>query len=196
MARASREEAEATGRRILAAAREAFATEGYARVRLVEVAAAAGVTRGAVYHRYRVKEDLFADVLAIVMAEVAEAVERAADGAGGLRGGIEAGCLAFVRAATDPGVQRIMLVDGPAVVGWEAWRALDAQHSRHGLEVGLRELEKAGQFRGDPQAAAILLSGALNEAALWVASASDPDSAMDALGGAVRALLAGLIASE
>ncbi|WP_425307642.1 TetR family transcriptional regulator [Ammonicoccus fulvus] len=183
MARSSREVAERTGRRILEASTEAFASRGYARVKLEEVAAAAGVTRGAVYHRYASKEALFAGVLAKVMSAVAVEVEGIADGVPDDDPfvGLEAGCLAFVRAATSPGVRRILLVDGPAVVGWEAWRELDADHSRRTLEAGLEPIRSEGLLRGDPSAAAILLSGALNEAALWVAAAEDPEVAMQSV---------------
>ncbi|WP_432560308.1 TetR/AcrR family transcriptional regulator [Granulicoccus sp. GXG6511] len=195
MARASREEAERTGRRILEQARAAFAKEGYADVRLEEVAAAAGVTRGAVYHRYRSKQALFADVLASVMGEVAAAVVKAAEQVApgsGAWAPIKAGCLAFVAAATAPGVRRILVVDGPAVVGWEAWRELDAQHSRRMLAEGLGELAAEGLLRGDPESATILLSGALNEGALWVAAHPDPDRALDALDDTLDSLLQGL----
>lgn len=183
LARSSREVAERTGRRILEAAREAFASQGYARVTLEEVAAAAGVTRGAVYHRYASKAALFTGVLAQVMSAVAVEVEGIADGVPGDDPFVqlEAGCLAFVRAATAPGVRRILLVDGPAVVGWEAWRELDADHSRRTLEAGLEAIRSEGLLQGEPSAAAILLSGALNEAALWVAAAEDPKAAMESV---------------
>lgn len=194
MPRSSREVAERTGRQILAAAAKAFAQEGYAQVRLEEVAAAAGVTRGAVYHRYASKEALFAEVLSGVMAEVADRVEATADGLEDEDPWVRlvAGCLAFVEAATAPGVRRILLVDGPAVVGWERWRDLDAAHSRRTLEEGLTAIDEAGRLRGDPWAAAILLSGALNESALWVSAADDPDAAMAALRETFPLLLAAL----
>ena len=163
-------------------------------MRLEEVAAAAGVTRGAVYHRYASKEALFAEVLSGVMAEVADRVEATADGLEDEDPWVRlvAGCLAFVEAATAPGVRRILLVDGPAVVGWERWRDLDAAHSRRTLEEGLTAIDEAGRLRGDPTAAAILLSGALNESALWVSAADDPDAAMAALRETFPLLLAAL----
>lgn len=194
MARTSREVAERTGERILEAAAAAFAEHGYARVRLEEVAAGAGVTRGAVYHRYDSKEALFEAVLAQVMEHVAEVVEKTADATpqGDPWASIEAGCLAFVRAVTRPSVRRVLLVDGPAVVGWEAWRALDAAHSRRTLEEALAALKEARLMRGDPLAAAMLLSGALNEAALWVTAADDPDAAIAAVADTFGLLLGSL----
>lgn len=198
MARTSRTVAEQTGRNILAVATAAFADQGYAHVRLEEVAAAAGVTRGAVYHRYASKEALFIEVLAAVMADVAAHVESVADSSDDKDpwARIEAGCLAFVEAATAPDVRRILLVDGPAVIGWEAWRELDAAHSRRTLEEGLGAIHADGLLRGDPLAAAILLSGALNESALWVSVAVDPTAATAALRETFPLLLSALRAER
>ena len=113
------EQRAATRARLVAAARERFAEHGYAAVSLPEVVAAAGVTKGALYHQFASKRDLFRAVLADVQAQVAAEVEAAAARSGSLL----AGCEAFLRASTAPGVERIMLVDGPAVLGWAVWHA-------------------------------------------------------------------------
>ncbi len=195
MARKSREHAQRTGEQIIASARAAFADRGFTQVGVEEVAADAGVTRGAVYHRYSSKQALFEAVLREVMSDVAEEVEAAADSAPADDpwGQIEAGCLAFVRAATGSAARQIMLIDGPAVLGWGAWRDLDAAHSRRTLEEGLAELDRAGLLRGDPEAVAILLSGGLNEAALWVAAAAAPEEALRRVEETLPALLAAFV---
>jgi hypothetical protein len=89
---------------------------------------------------------------------------------------LEAGCLAFLRASTDPDVARILLVEGPAVVGWDIWHSQDSHHSYRQLEAVLQNLEGAGTIAtGTARVAAPLLSGAMNEAAVWLAHADDAD---------------------
>ena len=91
---------------------------------------------------------------------------------------IEAGSIAFMRAVVDPAVRRILLVDGPAVLGWADWRQLDAVHSGRLLVDGLSALD---DLAVDPSAAAALLSGAMNEAALWIAAGGAPALAEEGL---------------
>ncbi|WP_114559997.1 TetR/AcrR family transcriptional regulator [Desertihabitans aurantiacus] len=176
MPRASREQSEQTARTVRATARRLFADLGFAAVGLEQVAAEAGVTRGAVYHHFGSKQALFTAVLADVQAAVAAQVGRAAPGDGWEA--IEAGCRAFLRASLAPEVRRVMLLDGPAVLGWAEWRRLDAEHSGRLLEQGLAGLT---DLAVDPAAAAALLSGAMNEAALWVAEGGDREAAESGL---------------
>lgn len=171
MPRSSKAQSEITGQRIREIAREMFAREGYGEVRLEEIAARAGMTRGAVYHHYANKRALFEAVLDDLHAEVEADVLRAAEAHDDAWAQLEAGCLAFLRASTRPEVARILLVDGPAIVGWEAWRSGDRHHSHRQLEDVLAALEEAGEIlAGTARTAAPLLSGAMNEAALWLAS--------------------------
>ena len=99
--------------------------------------------------------------------------------------GIVAGSLAFLRAASDQELRRIVLVDGPAVVGWEVWRESDAENSARLLAEGLSELD---DLSVDPAAAGALLSGAMNEAALWIAGGGQPQLAEQALVKMIAAL--------
>lgn len=172
MARATREQSEQTARAVRTSAFRLFADLGYADVGLERVAEHAGVTRGAVYHHFGSKLGLFTAVTADAQAIVAAAVECAAPGDGW--DAIEAGSAAFLRAVVDPSVRRILLVDAPAVLGWTAWRDLDAAHSGRLLVDGLRALD---DLVVEPAAAAALLNGAMNEAALWVAAGGDADEA-------------------
>lgn len=176
MARASREQSEETARTVRVVARRLFTDHGYAAVGLEQVAAEAGVTRGAVYHHFGSKRELFSAVLADVQASVAAAVEESAPGEGWAA--VESGCLAFLRASLAPEVRRVMLLDGPAVLGWAQWRQLDAEGSGRLLEEGLRALP---DLAVDPGAASALLSGAMNEAALWVAGGGDQVAAEQGL---------------
>ncbi|MFI6641166.1 helix-turn-helix domain-containing protein [Streptomyces sp. NPDC050504] len=169
------EQRERTRRTLLRVSRELFADRGYGAVGLAEVVAAAGVTKGALYHHFAGKAELFGAVLAEVQREVGERVAGAADAEAGAWDGLVAGCGAFLAAATAPDVRRIMLLDGPAVLGWARWRALDEEASARHLADALTELVREGTLAPQPVAPlARLLSGAMNEAALWLAESEDP----------------------
>ncbi|GEK22339.1 TetR family transcriptional regulator [Cellulomonas xylanilytica] len=168
MARATKEQSEVTAAQIRTTARRLFADLGYADVSLERVAELAGVTRGAVYHHFGSKLGLFTAVVDDAQAVVAAAVAEAAPDDGWTA--IEAGSLAFMRAVVDPSVRRVLLVDGPAVLGWTAWRSMDEAHSGRLLVDGLGALD---DLAVDPAAAAALLNGAMNEAALWIAAGGD-----------------------
>ena len=176
MPRASREASERTERKLRTQARRLLVRDGYAALRLDEVAAAAGVTRGAVYHHFENKQGLFVAVLADVHASVAAAVAAAATGEGW--DAVEAGCVAFLQASLAPDVRRVLLTDGPAVLGWQEWRRLDAQGSQRLLREGLDALD---DLAVDVGAATAVLSGAMNELALWLADGGSTDVALATL---------------
>jgi AcrR family transcriptional regulator len=152
-----------------------FAARGYAAVGLAEVVRAAGVTKGALYHHFDGKADLFRAVLERVQQDVAARVAAAADAEPDPWAQLTAGCRAFLVASTAPEVQQVMLVDGPAVLGWAQWRAIDEAASGRLLEEALTALVEAGVVARQPVAPLTrLLSGAMNEAALWLARSADP----------------------
>jgi len=191
VARATREESEATAARVLATARDLMIERGYDEVGLEEVAAAAGVTRGAVYHHYGSKRGLFEAVLADVQREIAAVVEAAATGDPWQR--LVSGSRAFLAATVDPRVRRVLLIEAPAVLGWETWRRHDAAQSGRLLEEALAELAAAGELRDvSISAAAALLNGAMNEATLWIASTPDPARALEEAWSAVLPMLESL----
>ncbi|MGP4022868.1 TetR/AcrR family transcriptional regulator [Actinomadura sp. 3N407] len=166
---------ERTREALLRESRRLFATRGYGEVSLSEIVGAAGVTKGALYHLFESKADLFRAVLGQVQEEVARTVAQTADAEDDLWTRFTAGCQAFLTASTAPGIQRIMLVDGPAVLGWNEWRALDEAGSASHLADVITELISAGLIAPQPVAPLThLLSGAMNEAALWLAASGDP----------------------
>ncbi len=170
MGRSSKAQSEVNRAHLVDIACALFAEHGYDAVGLEEVAVAAGQTRGAVYHHFGSKRGLFSAALVQVQGSVAEAVEAAAVAETDPWDGLVAGCHAFLDAAASDGARRVMLVDGPAVLGWQEWRDGDAASSRRLLEEGLRELGARGDVAPDEVAAlTILLSGAMNETALWLA---------------------------
>lgn len=114
-------------------------------------------------------------MLAQVQADVARTVAATADTRADAWDQLTAGCRAFLTASTDPAVRRIMPVDGPAVLGWSEWRAMDEAGSASHLADTLTALVGAGVIAPQPvQPLVRLLSGAMNEAALWLAESGEP----------------------
>lgn len=183
------EQRAATRQALLDEGRRGFAAGGYHHVVLAEVARAAGVTKGAAYHHFASKAGLFRAVVAEVQRELGERVAAEAERHEDPWEQLRAGCRAFLAAGTDPAVRRILLVDAPTVLGWDEWRTLDEQASARHLAEALASLVAAGIIVEQPvEPLARLLSGAMNEAALWIAGGGDARAAERALDG----LLAGL----
>ena len=172
---------EATRRQLVTAARALFGARGYADVGTEEIVRAAGVTRGALYHQFRDKADLFAAVAEQVEAEItnriaAGAAEAAADPLDALR----AGARLFLDACAEPEVERIILLDAPAVLGWEAWRDLASRYGLGLVQVALQAAMDAGAIVQQPVVPlAHVLIGALDECALYIAEAEDPAAARE-----------------
>ncbi|MCP3802961.1 TetR/AcrR family transcriptional regulator [Allokutzneria sp. A3M-2-11 16] len=174
-------------------ARRLFAEHGYPNVGLETIAQAAGVTKGALYHHFSSKAALFRHVLARIQDEVGERVHQAADAHPDPWTQLVEGCRAFLDAGTDPEVQQIMLIDGPAVLGWNEWRTLDDQSSARHLADALHTLVDTGTIPRQPvEPLARLLSGAMNEAALWLAQSDDTEADRDATMAALTRMLTAL----
>ena len=171
---------EATRRRLVSAARTLFGARGYAEVGTEEIVRAAGVTRGALYHQFRDKADLFAAVAEEVEAEIAERIAGAA-GAGAEAdpvGALRSGARLFLDACAEPEVERIILLDAPAVLGWEAWRDLASRYGLGLVQLALQAAMDAGAIVPQPVVPlAHVLIGALDECALYLARAEDPPTA-------------------
>jgi AcrR family transcriptional regulator len=185
---------EATTSALIKVARELFAERGYANVGTEEIVQRAGVTRGALYHHFRGgKEELFRAIVVQISAETAHRVRTAAATGVDPWQALVAGIDAFLDACALPDVQRILLVDGPAVLGWEVWRAIDEQYALGLIEGALQAAIDGGEMPQQPaRAAAHVLLGALDEAAMMVARADDPLTARAEMGQTVHRLLEGL----
>src|SRR5690625_3298330 len=177
MARATAAEAAQTAQTVLEIATQVFASRGFAETSLLDVAHRAGVTRGAIYHHYQNKTGLFHAVVAKLQEQIAADVVEAAEAAGSSPEiQLRAGSHAFLDAITAPAVVRILLIEAPAVVGWDEWRQLDA----HSSAAHLREvLQQVGVENALLDAVTAQLSGAMNEAALWIAQHEDQAQARD-----------------
>ena len=186
-------QAEATRAALIAAARRLFVEKGYFKTGTEEVVAASGVgTRGALYHHFEDKRALFQAVFEQVEEDLlaaAAGMEETGDSLSRLRSGL----LRFLDASLTPEVQRILLIDGPAVLGWQTWRQLEG---RYGVGAIYGLLERAvveGALPAQPlMVLAHVLLAAVDEAALVIANSPDPTAAREQAVGAVSQLLAGL----
>ncbi len=165
--------------RLLAEAQRLFAKYGFAEVSAEQIVAAAGVTRGALYHHFDGKKGLFRAVLELVQTEIEQRVKAAVERAKDPMEMLIAGNDEFLAACLDPGLQRILLIDAPAVLGWEEWRTIDEDHVQGKYRAFLTQLMAEGILRPFPvDALAHIISGAANEAAFWAARADDPEIAL------------------
>ena len=191
------ERGKSTRDRIVAAAADLFGEHGYEGTSIGAVLEAAGVARGALYHHFPSKEALFDAVLDRVVAGIASTAADAARGAGDPLASLRAGCNAWLELALDPAVQRIALIDPPSVVGWTRWRELDEQHTLGGLRASLARIADEGRLpRDDVDLLAHMVLAAVNEAALLIVRADDPDAALASGRAAVDTLLTRLVGGE
>jgi len=175
MPRTNRERTEATRGALLAAARSLFVDKGYADTSTPEIVAAAGITRGALYHHFEDKRALFRAVLEEEARAVADEIERAAPATRSPRKALIAGSEAYLDAMTVAGRTRLLLVDGQAVLGASESLALDQAHAGRTLREGLAAA--LGPRIAPPltvDALATLLSAAFDRAALAIDAGDDP----------------------
>ena len=176
--------------RLITAAKSLFATKGYAGTAMEDLVAKAGMTRGALYHQYADKRDLFRAVFEVVQAELGQHIAMSVGVETDPWAQLRAGARAFLTHATTPAIRRIVLIDGPSVLGWEEWRRIDTQHSLGMVQAIFEMNVAAGNIVPQPIGPlAHLIVGALNEAALAVASADDVDAAREEFAVAMERVL-------
>jgi len=191
--RRNKEETAITIQTLIEVARTHFTERGYADAALEEIVQEAGLTRGALYHHFGNKKGLFQAVLDTVQKEVAERVETQAAASADVWEQLILGCRAFITAAVEPRNKRIMLLDGPAVLGWEEWRRMDEQNSMRLLRAQIQFMQQQGELRQVAvDALTHMLSGAMNEAALWIAQAAEDEQAYEESMIVISSLLEGL----
>jgi AcrR family transcriptional regulator len=189
------EQGAATRGALLTAARRMFADRGYHGAGTTELVAAAGVTRGALYHHYRDKEALFEAVFREVAGELYDAASLMVEPLAGDRWRqFQAGLQAHLQVIAESAeIQRILLIDGPAVFGWSKWRELQSEFSLGILVSTIDNLIALGLIK--PRSALLaahLVLAALNEAALLIAHAPSPDAERREVGEVLRSLVDGL----
>ena len=140
-----------------------------------EIAVAAGVAKGAVYHHFASKVELFEAVFEAASEALAHSVVAASGKARDVLDGMVMGARAHFAACAEPRSRQIILKDGPAVLGWERWRAIDARHFGRMIPMALQAAMTQGLIAKRPvEPLARLLNGAVTEAAVACAAAEDP----------------------
>ena len=190
--RTQEERSAATRDALISAARKLWGLRGYADVGTPEIATAAGVTRGAMYHQFADKAALFGEVVEAVeqdvMARMATLV--AESGATTPADAIRAAVDAWLEVSGDPEVRQLILLDAPSVLGWAAFRDVAQRYSLGMTEQLLTEAVRAGQLARQPMRPLVhILIGALDEAAMLIATADDPKRARRETGEVLHRLI-------
>jgi AcrR family transcriptional regulator len=191
------ERAQVTRNRFLSVATRLFADRGYEGTSIEAILDEAQASRGSLYHHFSSKDALFEAVLVALLEETGRQTVLAADGAADAVTALRAGSRAWVRLARDPVIQRIVLIDGPSVLGWEHWRELDEQQSLGLLQFSLGVAAAEGRL--EPELVdmfAHVLMASLSEIALVVARANDPDAAVRSGEAAVDELIQRLMGAS
>ncbi|MFF5208389.1 TetR/AcrR family transcriptional regulator [Streptosporangium sp. NPDC000396] len=183
---------ETTGE-LVEAATALFGRDGYAATSIDEVAQVAGVTKGAVYHHFDGKAGLFLAVFVRQQQRLAEILALAAKDQPDAWSAVREGCHTFLRVCMDPVVRQIVVLDGPAVLGWEQGRRIESEHVMALLSRGLVRAEQEGRIRpGDTRIRTHLIIGTLCEAAMLLARSTDVEEDLPVVVREVDALLAAL----
>jgi AcrR family transcriptional regulator len=188
--RTQAERSEATRSALIRAGRELFGARGYGAVGTEEIVARAGVTRGALYHQFADKQDLFRAVVEALEQDVIGRVGRSLAGVSGPGEALTAMMGGWLDVCEDDEVQRILLLDAPGVLGWDEWRAIGHRYGL-GEVVGLLEaaMEDGAIARQPATPLGHVVIGALDEAALYIARAEDPKAARAEMEGVLGRLL-------
>jgi len=187
------ERSEATRSALLGAARSLFTERGYSAVSTEEIVRAAGVTRGALYHHFRDKQDLFRAVFETIEQEMAERVAMAALSETDPWQQQMLATGAFLDNCLDPAVQRIALTDAPSVLGLAEWREIEERYGLGLVQAAVQNLIDQGLIEDQPvEPLAHLLLGAFTEAGLLIARSEDREAAREEVGGSIERLMHGL----
>lgn len=182
-----------TRAKLIAAARQAFGTVGYTEASMDDFTAAAGLTRGALYHHFGDKKGLLEAVIAEMDAEMSERLNAVSARADNIWQGFVDECTAYIEMALEPEIQRIVLRDGPAILGDPSQWPNQNECIRAMTESLQRLVDQNMIASVDPEAMAWLISGATQQAAQWIANSPEPEVASKKAVAAFTALLEGLL---
>jgi AcrR family transcriptional regulator len=183
---------DATRLALIIASRELFGERGYAATSIDEVAAHAGVTKGALYHHFAGKADLFQEVYEQVMREVSDQVVSRFNEPDHWTA-LTSGCQLMIDAQLDPAVRRIALHDARSVLSWDVVHLIESRYGAVGIRGALRKAMHGGVIEVQPlRPLALLLAGAISEACFYVADSEDPAQAREEVGRLMVRILEGL----
>lgn len=177
------EQSRKTVNALLSFALQEFSSKGYANASTENIVQGAKVTRGALYHHFKNKRGLFYAVFKRAQAEIGRRIEETAESAADPWDGLVYGCRAFLIACADPRLQQIVVIDAPAVLEWRKFQEIEAVLPASGVSLlkrCLQELNDRDEICSLPiDALTHMLSGAMNEAAVWVSQSAHPEEAME-----------------
>jgi AcrR family transcriptional regulator len=172
------------------AGRRLFGEQGFRATSVEDLAREARVTTGALYHHFPTKTALFEAVFEYAHTELMTASTKAAEGASDELDELARGFDAFLDGVLQPDVQRILILDGPAVLGLARYTELDERYAHAVIVAALKSAAEAGTIRvDDPETTTRLLLGALTRGAMLIANSSDPVETRHAVARSIRALL-------
>ena len=189
------ERGQSTRARLVAVATELFAERGFENTSVELVLERAGASKGSLYHHFANKEALFEAVLDAVEARVAHATVDAARGIEDPVEALRAACRAWLRLAGDPVVRQIVLLDAPAVMGWEKWREIDERHA-FGILKGAVQATAVAEDAASADVLAHVLLASIIEIAMLIARSNTPRKALRSGDAALDRLFAGVLQRE
>jgi AcrR family transcriptional regulator len=193
MARTRAETMAETRKKLIAAARRSFAAKGYADSAMEDLTAEAGLTRGALYHQFGGKQGLLEAVIEQIDAEMTERLSAISKRAGSTWAALVDELVAYVAMAAEPEIQRIVLLDGPAVLGEPSKWPTQIACVRNTRTLIERLIAEGIVQAVDAEATARLISAAALGASLWVANSDDPQDASRRVEETFPVLLSGLL---
>jgi AcrR family transcriptional regulator len=193
--RTQEQRSEATRTALIDAARPLFAASGFSAIGTETIVRAAGVTRGAMYHQFSDKTELFAAVFEVVEAEMTRRID-AVVGKSGESDPIalmKLGAATWLDACAEPEVHRIVLIEASSVLGWQRWREISLRYGMGLVQSLVDYAISVGRIAEQPaEPLSHVLIGALDEAALYLAQAADPARARREVGAVIDRLVESL----
>jgi AcrR family transcriptional regulator len=195
--RSQQDRSQATKAELIRAGRELFASHGYANVSAEQIVAAAGLTRGALYHHFGDKRGLFVAVIEDVEQENTHEITEAIGAADDQWTSIVLGIGRFLDICQRPDVIQLAMIDAPAVLGWQGWRELEARHGLGMVTEALQSALDSGLLRPAPiPVLAKLVLSSITEAGMIIAHAVDPTTARAQAEQALLLMMTGLLHSD
>lgn len=188
------EQGEQTRAHLVSVGRTLFAQKGFAATSTEDIVQAAQITRGALYHHFDGKEQLFEAVFEQLEAEMIGEISRYALKARSPSERVRRAISSFLEQCLDPAVQRVILRDGLSILGWQRWYEIDAKYALGSLIAVLDEAVAAGEIVKQPaEPLAHALLGAMSHAGMYIAGAADADAARKEMDRTLRRLFDGLV---